>query len=101
MPQSQIVYALHIVQGIVLGFVRTSMMADADEKALEADLALAIVDFFDSAVYGVALGYESAEPADVRQPAAGSAAFAAARPPVQDVDWDPTSRAGEVGEVSG
>ena len=101
MPQSQVVHALHIAQEIVLRFVRTSMMADADEQGFETDLALGIVEFFDSAVYGVALGYESAEPADVPQPAAGSAAFASNRAPVEDIDWDPTSRAGEVGEVSG
>ena len=98
-PQSQLVRALHIVQETVLRFVRTSVLASPDEMGLEADLAMAVAEFFDSAVYGAALGYESAEPAEVQ---AASAGYKPAAPePVEDVDWDPTSRAGEVGEVSG
>lgn len=99
-PQSQLVRALHIVQETVLRFVRNSVLASPEEKSLEADLATAVTEFFDSAVYGVALGYESAEPAEMQTAAA--APYVPTPPaPVEDVDWDPTSRAGEVGEVSG
>ncbi len=99
-PLSQVMHALHIVQDIVLRFVRTSVLGSPEEAGLEADLALAVAEFFDSAVYGVALGYESAEPAAVEE------APAVYTPPVktvdaEDIDWDPTSRAGDVGEVSG
>jgi hypothetical protein len=61
---------------------------------------MAVTEFFDSAVYGVALGYESAEPADM-EAADAAAPYMPSRPAIEDVDWDPTSRAGEVGEVSG
>ena len=98
-PQSQLVRALHLVQQTVLRFVRGSVLASPEEMGLEADLAMAIAEFFDSAVYGVALGYESSEPAKVQDAAAG---YMPATPePVEDVDWDPTNRAGDVGEVSG
>ena len=99
-PQSQLVHALHIVQRVVLEFVRRSVMASPEEAQLETDLSLAIVDFFGSAVYGAALGYESAEPAEVE---ASSAPYVprVKTAEADDLDWDPTSRAGEVGEVSG
>jgi len=100
-PQSQLVRALHIVQETVLTFLRGSVMASPEETNLEADLAMAIAEFFDSAVYGVALGYEAAEPGETHAPAAGASYKPAPPKPVEDVDWDPTSRAGEVGEVSG
>ncbi|MCB1020391.1 MAG: hypothetical protein H6509_10360 [Bryobacterales bacterium] len=99
-PQSQLVCALHTVQETVLQFVQGSVLASPEEIGLEADLMIAIALFFDSAVYGVALGYEAAEPA-----AKAAAVGATYTPPtvqaVEDADWDPTSRAGDVGEVSG
>ncbi|MEZ5362090.1 MAG: hypothetical protein R2748_07020 [Bryobacterales bacterium] len=98
-PLSQLVQALHIVQETILRFVRTSVLAAPEEMGLDGDLALAIAEFFDSAVYGVALGYESAEPAAIEEaPASYTPRVKVA---VDDTDWDPTSRAGEVGEVSG
>lgn len=100
-PQSQLVRALHIVQETVLRFVRTAVLAAPEEMGLEAELALAVAEFFDSAVYGVALGYESAEPAEAEAEAAGAGAYKRTPPAVEEGEWDPTSRAGEVGEVSG
>jgi hypothetical protein len=100
-PQSQVVHALHLVQQTVLAFLRTSVLGSPEEAALETDLAMAVADFFDWAVYGLALGYESAKPAEVQACAAIPYTPRESSVAVEEIDWDPTSRAGEVGEFSG
>jgi len=107
-PLSQVLLALQVVKGSLLEFIRGSSVGDAREAPLEQELVAAIHQFIDKAVFAAAIGYEDsmaaavvAEPADKTGATAVSIAerLRDAAPDLDD--WNPVSRGGDVGEVSG
>ena len=104
-PMSEILAALGLVKRTLQDFIRKSVQADPAEALLERELLVAVDEFFDSACYGAALGFEDGEKAatERREPSPSVSAEYANRRPVapSKEDWDPTSRAGEIGEHSG
>lgn len=105
-PLSQVLCAFVIVKSTLLDFVRGSVVGGPGDLELERELLLSIADFFDKAMCSAAAGYEDAkvdqagfsEPQKV-EPRPHAGPRRAATP--DKSEWDPTSRAGEVGEVSG
>jgi len=111
---SQLVFAFSLVRETLIRFLRSSAIGDAADRQAEYDLALAICDFTERAVYYAARGYEDACRAEELAAAKGKAkAKTAAKPkgkpkPLPEKAWDPAeewhpdiSRGGDVGEVSG
>lgn len=103
---SEMFAAFGLVKRALQDFIRKSMLAGPDEIAMESELILAVDEFFDSACYGAALGHEDAESAASadHEPAPEVTAAYAARAKAAAFgveDWDPTSRAGDIGEHGG
>lgn len=103
---SEMLAAFGLAKRSLQEFIHRSVQATPEEAALESELILAVDEFFDSACYGGALGYEDADRAatEEREPAptVGEEYVEKAQATtVSSQDWDPTSRAGEVGEHGG
>lgn len=103
---SEMFAAFGLVKRTLQEFIRRSMLAGPEEIAMESELILAVDEFFDSACYGAALGHEDAETAasaeHTEAPAVGADyARKAKAAEISTEEWDPTSRAGEVGEHGG
>ncbi len=103
---SEMFAAFGLVKRSLNEFIRKSMLASSEEIAMESELILAVDEFFDSACYGAALGHEDAEVAasSDHAPAPEVTADYAAKAKAAAVSaagWDPTSRAGDVGETGG
>ena len=111
-PFSQVFFALTTAKGILLNFIRGAAAAEsAAEPPLEYDLALAISQFYDKALYHAAAGYEDAAkaaltPARVVEPAAARPGPPeTARKPLNreeshELDLH-VSRSGDIGESGG
>ncbi len=106
-PLSQLLCAFVLVKVTLIDFIRGSVAGERDDVELERELLLSIGDFFDKAMCAAAAGYEDAVVAEssLAEPlGSGPVGFSAAQPlenKPNSTEWDPTSRAGEVGEVSG
>lgn len=103
---SEMLAAFGLVKRTLQGFIRKSMQAGPEEIAMESELILAVDEFFDSACYGAALGHEDAETAasadhDAAPTVSADYARKAKTAEISTEEWDPTSRAGEVGEHGG
>jgi len=103
---SEMFAAFGLVKRVLQQFIRRSMLAGPEEIAMESELILAVDEFFDSACYGAALGHEDAESAASadHQPAPEVSAEYTAKAEaasISSAEWDPTSRAGDIGEHGG
>lgn len=103
---SEMFAAFGLVKRTLQEFIRRSMQAGPAEIAMESELILAVDEFFDSACYGAALGHEDAESAastdhDPAPEVTAAYAAKAKAATISTEEWDPTSRAGEVGEHGG
>jgi len=106
-PFSQVFFALTTAKNILLNFIRGAVAAESvSEMPLEYELALAISQFYDKALYHAAVGYEDAakaalvpswvaEPAAPRKPLDREAASQA-----HELELD-VSRSGDIGESGG
>ncbi len=111
-PFSQALFALTTAKNILLNFIRGAVAAEsAAELPLEYELAAAVSQFFDKALYHAATGYEDAARAALAPSRVAEAAPArpgapeAARKPLSredshDLDME-VSRSGDVGESAG
>ena len=109
-PLSQVVFALNLTKAALLDFMRCAMTGKGEELALEYELALSISEFFDQALYSVAVGYEDAVRAQLI-PHAKAAEMVAPKPDHQRAKRAAAetgeetelfvSRSGQVGEASG
>ncbi len=100
-PFSQVFFALTTAKSILLNFIRGAVAAESvSEMPLEYELALAISQFYDKALYHAAVGYEDAvkaalAPSHVTEPVTSSAS------PRKPLDREATAQAHELGlEVS-
>ncbi|MBI1352967.1 MAG: hypothetical protein GC160_01385 [Acidobacteria bacterium] len=105
-PMSEIFAALSLAKRTVQDFIRKSVQAEPAELTLESELLVAVDEFFDSACYGAALGFEHGERAatGMQPPAPRVSSEYSKREPAtapSQEEWDPTNRAGEIGEHGG
>lgn len=106
-PLSQLLCAFVLVKSTLIDFIRGSVVGEQGELQDESELLLAIGDFFDKAMCAAAAGYEDAtvdrqRRSELPQPEQAARSRPAPRKTKpNNAEWDPTSRAGEVGEVSG
>ncbi|HYM13882.1 MAG TPA: hypothetical protein VEU62_24300 [Bryobacterales bacterium] len=111
-PFSQVLFALTTAKSILLDFIRGAIAAEsAAELPLEHELAMAVSQFYDKALYHAAAGYEDAAKAAQASPPAAEAAVArttdavAQRKPLsreekQELGLE-VSRSGDIGESAG
>lgn len=106
-PLSQLLCAFVLVKTTLIDFIRGSVAGEPADIQVERELFLSVGDFFDKAMCAAAAGYEDAAVAEssLTETLQGEPReFSAAKPLEHERssgEWDPTSRAGEVGEVSG
>ena len=105
-PMSEILRAQATVKQAIQRYIRRSLLADPADIVYEADLSAAVSEFFDTAMYGIALGYESAGEAAATardaEPLPPAVPPRAPSPRVAvEAEWDPTNRSGEIGETAG
>jgi hypothetical protein len=107
-PLSEFIYALHLTKSMLLSFIRRCLPGQAEDVSLEYELALAISEFFDEAIYCATIGYEDAAYAGLSAPPKVEVAAvprAAKRAPEQaytGAEEDlAVSRGGQIGEASG
>ena len=109
-PLCQVVFALNLTKSSLLEFMRRAMTGKGEELALEYELALSISEFFDQALYSVAVGYEDAVRAQLIPHAMAADPIApkpermrAKRAAAETGDETelPVSRSGQIGESSG
>ena len=109
-PLSQVIFALSLTKSALLEFMRRSITGKGEELALEYELALSISEFFDQALYSVAVGYADGErahltpPSRSAEPTAPKPARPAAKRATAETADDmelPVSRSGQIGEASG
>lgn len=104
-PMKEVLCAFGIVKETLFRFIRSAMLANPGDAQFESELVLSLSEFFDSAVYGMALGYEYATQAgEIPAEAPKLRPVYVKRTKefcVDDAEWDPTSRSGAIGEVSG
>ena len=109
-PLCQVIFALSLTKSALLEFMRRSMIGKGEELALEYDLALSISEFFDQALYAVAVGYEDAVLAHLTphpkasEPVARKPLRPAAERAAIDAGEETelaVSRSGQIGEASG
>jgi hypothetical protein len=108
-PFSHVLFALSMAKTMLLDFLRGSVSGDSQELPLEYELALAVSQFYDKAVYHAAVGYEQAARALAHRPASDAPAPAGVAPrgvnrslalDAEDLDLA-VSRSGDIGESGG
>ena len=110
-PFSQVFFALTTAKNILLNFIRGAVAAESiAELPLEYELALAIGQFYDKALYHAAVGYEDAAKASQAPSRVAEAMVVPAGPrkPLErevslenhDVEIE-VSRSGDIGESAG
>jgi len=111
-PFSEVLFALTTAKGLLLDFIRGSVGAEsAAELPLEYELAVAISQFYDKAIYHAAAGYEQAARAPAPAPAQAAAfpepSEKVRKPLLREVALDrdeldmAVSRSGDIGESGG
>lgn len=106
-PLSQLLCAFVIVKSTLIDFIRGSILGGPEERRFEQEFLLSVSEFFDKAMCGAAAGYEDAFVAQQTAPMPAQSPYQSPRPSQKkqaepaSTEWDPTSRAGEAGEVSG
>ncbi len=110
-PFSQVMFALTTAKNILLDFIRGVAAESAAELPLEYELALAISQFYDKALYHAAAGYEDAAKAALAP--ARTAEPISQRPGAPETERRPhtheerhelgleVSRSGDIGESAG
>ena len=111
-PFSQVMFALTTAKNILFNFIRGAVAAEsAAELPLEYELALAISQFYDKALYHAATGYEEAAKAALAPPR--TAEVVSSRPGAPETPRQPhtpeerhelgleVSRSGDIGESAG
>ena len=109
-PISQVLFAVTLAKVHLLDFLQGAAAGEAAELPLEYELALAVTQFWDKAIYYLARGYEEAAQAPVLEPVAvaATAGGEVARKPLNreaaaesaDLDFH-ISRSGDIGESAG
>jgi hypothetical protein len=110
-PLSQVLCALLLAKVRLLDFLQGSACGEPAELPLEYELAMAVTQFWDKAVYYVARGYEEAARAGAPEALVATVAAGAdaARKPLRreavpeppDLDDFHVSRSGDIGESGG
>ena len=109
-PISQVLFAVTLAKVHLLDFLQGATAGEPAELPLEYELALAVTQFWDKAIYYLARGYEEAAQAPVPAPVVVAAAVGGevarkplnreAAPDSADLDFH-ISRSGDIGESAG